>query len=120
MAPSSPTPAGPGSHYTTLGRRTSARQALRRPQYPSQSNSNLPSAAPAPSKYAALDDSSSDEERLRPMKLSALTKALLGGDYGSSSSSTAAPTSSTRRPRPLCAIKNTITTAQPPIITSEC
>ncbi|CAK7271047.1 hypothetical protein SEPCBS119000_004398 [Sporothrix epigloea] len=94
MATLSPTPAGQGSNLSSLGRRTSARQALRRPPSRSQitgvasgtslkRNSNTTaasSAAPAndaQQQYTALDDSSDDEMPI-PMKLSALTKALLG------------------------------------------
>ncbi|CAK7267592.1 hypothetical protein SEPCBS57363_002670 [Sporothrix epigloea] len=94
MATLSPTPAGQGSHMSTVGRRTSARQALRRPPSRSQitavasdsgskRNSNAASANSAATttdtqqQYAALHDSSDDEMPI-PMKLSALTKALLG------------------------------------------
>ncbi|KAK0718933.1 kinase-like domain-containing protein [Apiosordaria backusii] len=92
MATASPTPAGGGSHFTSLGRRTSARQsALRRPTSTSsrpqlsRSESN-PAPQSQPQQIAALHDSSDDEEPVVPMKLSALTKALLndGASEGSS------------------------------------
>ncbi|KAK1764566.1 kinase-like domain-containing protein [Phialemonium atrogriseum] len=99
MATASPTPMGAGSHFTALGRRTSARQALRRPpsrQQLSRSDSNpVPlSAAAAASKeskaqsqqYSTLNDSSDDEIPV-PMKLSALTKALLNDGHASEASS---------------------------------
>ncbi|CAK7201965.1 hypothetical protein SEUCBS139899_004681 [Sporothrix eucalyptigena] len=93
MSTVSPTPAGQGSQFTSLGRRTSARQALRRPPSRSQINGtasgtaskrNSNAAAPnssapatdAQQQYASLHDSSDDEMPI-PMKLSALTKALL-------------------------------------------
>ncbi|KAL1879127.1 hypothetical protein VTK73DRAFT_7246 [Phialemonium thermophilum] len=98
MATTSPTPLGAGSHFTSLGRRTSARQALRRPSLRSQlgrSESN-PSFVPvaAASKdtkaqsqqYSNLNDSSDDEIPV-PMKLSALTKALLNDGHASEASS---------------------------------
>ncbi|KAK0703627.1 hypothetical protein B0T26DRAFT_658449 [Lasiosphaeria miniovina] len=91
----SPTPLGAGSHFTSLGRRTSARQALRRPASRSQlgrSESNpagLSLAAAAgkenrsqSQQYSTLNDSSDDEMPV-PMKLSALTKALLNDGNGS-------------------------------------
>ncbi|CAP67777.1 uncharacterized protein PODANS_1_16610 [Podospora anserina S mat+] len=99
----SPTPVGGGSHLNALGRRTSARQALRRPTSTSlssrpqlgRSESNPAVSAsfsgttsretrahsqPQSNQQpitAALHDSSDDEEPVVPMKLSALTKALL-------------------------------------------
>lgn len=99
MSAASPTPLGAGSHFTSLGRRTSARQALRRPtsrpQFPrSESHpvvsSSTKEAAPTtadgvqsqPQQYDAMHDSSDDEIPV-PMKLSALTKALLN-DGGAS------------------------------------
>jgi len=105
MSAASPTPMGGGSHFTSLGRRTSARQALRRPSSRpqiSRSESN-PVGGPAPStsatresrsqaqsqsqsqpqsqQYVTLNDSSDDEFPV-PMKLSALTKALLNDGHG--------------------------------------
>ncbi|KAL8413852.1 hypothetical protein RB594_005187 [Gaeumannomyces avenae] len=79
----SPTPMGTSSQYA-MGRRTSARQALRRPPSRSQlsrAESNAPtsntnSLGPHPEHFATLNDSSDDEIPV-PMKLSALTKALL-------------------------------------------
>ncbi|KAF3769166.1 kinase-like protein, partial [Cryphonectria parasitica EP155] len=98
MSAASPTPLGAGSHFTSLGRRTSARQALRRPvsrpQFNrSESQPSVPSAREIaasaiegaksqPQQYDAMHDSS-DEEIPVPMKLSALTKALLN-DGGAS------------------------------------
>src|SRR4051794_35840146 len=76
----SPTPAERGSRYASVGRRTSTRLALR-----SQ-----------PAQYRNLDDSS-DDEVLSPMKLSAITKALLGGGHVSDASSTKAPAATARR-----------------------
>ena len=98
MATASPTPMGAGSHFTSLGRRTSARQALRRPnsrQQMSRSESNPgPVSAAAATKepktqsqqYPSLNDSSDDEIPV-PMKLSALTKALLNDGHASEASS---------------------------------
>lgn len=93
MSAASPTPMGPGSHFTSLGRRTSARQALRRPtSRPAFSrsesqpavhsareaplNTNRAESQPQQEQYDATHDSSDDEIPV-PMKLSALTKALL-------------------------------------------
>ncbi|EAQ89242.1 hypothetical protein CHGG_05861 [Chaetomium globosum CBS 148.51] len=76
----SPTPAERGARYAPVGRRTSTRLAQR-----SQ-----------PSQYRNLDDSS-DDEVLSPMKLSAITKALLGGGHVSDASSTNAPAPTARR-----------------------
>jgi serine/threonine-protein kinase TTK/MPS1 len=84
---------GPGSHFTSLGRRTSARQALRKPTSRpafsrSESQPAVQTAREAPlsahcvesqpqqHQYDAMHDSSDDEMPV-PMKLSALTKALL-------------------------------------------
>ncbi|KAK1829892.1 kinase-like domain-containing protein [Podospora conica] len=93
MSGASPTPAGAGSHITTLGRRTSARQALRRPtsrpqlsrseSHPASSAIPVPAARETnsqPQQYSTLNDSSDDEIPV-PMKLSALTKALLGDGH---------------------------------------
>ncbi|OAA65444.1 checkpoint protein kinase [Niveomyces insectorum RCEF 264] len=110
MATASPTPLGQGSHFTSLGRRTSARQALRRPPSRSQMGPTPVAVAPAGSKrsstaatgadsahqppnaYSTLHDSSDDEMPI-PMKLSALTKALLNdGVPTSSNGATAAGT----------------------------
>lgn len=93
MSAASPTPLGPGSHFTSLGRRTSARQALRRPtSRPAFSRSesqpavhsareaplsaNRAESQPQQQQYDTMHDSSDDEIPV-PMKLSALTKALL-------------------------------------------
>ncbi|KAK3298965.1 kinase-like domain-containing protein [Chaetomium fimeti] len=76
----SPTPAERGARYAPMGRRTSTRLAQR-----SQ-----------PSQYRNLHDSS-DDEVLSPMKLSAITKALLGGSNASDGSSTNAPAPTARR-----------------------
>ncbi|KAL1839849.1 hypothetical protein VTJ49DRAFT_1080 [Mycothermus thermophilus] len=83
---------GAGSVYTSLGRRMSARQARRR-----EADENVGPAAPArePKRYHA-DDSTSDLEILHPMKLSALTKALLGDRYGSEQPAPLSPTAATR------------------------
>jgi len=112
MAAASPTPLGPGSHFTSLGRRTSARQALRRPSSSrpalSRSESNPLSGAAAteasraasqPQQYSTMADSSDDEIPV-PMKLSALTKALLGDGHASEASSAAQerPSSPPQRP----------------------
>ncbi|KAL2153972.1 hypothetical protein VTH82DRAFT_2648 [Thermothelomyces myriococcoides] len=69
----SPTPAERNGHQAPMGRRTSTRLALR-----SQT-----------AQYRNLDDSS-DDEVLSPMKLSAITKALLGAGHVSDASSTSA------------------------------
>ncbi|KAJ0114317.1 hypothetical protein J7T55_010706 [Diaporthe amygdali] len=110
MSAASPTPMGAGSHFTSLGRRTSARQALRRPTSRpafsrSESQPAVQSAREAPlsanraesqpqqqQQYDAMHDSSDDEIPV-PMKLSALTKALLN-DGGAND---AAGPSATRR-----------------------
>ncbi|KAK0671423.1 hypothetical protein QBC41DRAFT_363265 [Cercophora samala] len=131
MATTSPTPLGGGSHLNALGRRTSARQsALRRPTSTSSSRPGLsrsesnpavsasftstttsretrahsqPQSNPQP--IAALHDSSDDEEPVVPMKLSALTKALLndgasegGSSGGAQSVVSARPASPPARP----------------------
>ncbi|KAI7783811.1 hypothetical protein LA080_011284 [Diaporthe eres] len=105
MSAASPTPMGPGSHFTSLGRRTSARQALRRPtSRPAFSRSesqpavhsareaplsaNRAESQPQQQQYDAMHDSSDDEIPV-PMKLSALTKALLN-DGGATDASAAA------------------------------
>ncbi|KAK3362994.1 kinase-like domain-containing protein [Lasiosphaeria hispida] len=104
MSAASPTPMGVGSHFTSLGRRTSARQALRRPTSRSQfsrseSNPIGGSATTASEEresrsqsqqYSTLNDSSDDEIPV-PMKLSALTKALLDDGHASEASSAAPP-----------------------------
>lgn len=93
MSAASPTPLGAGSHFTSLGRRTSTRQALRRPvsRHQASRSESQPAAArlrePAPSANNGADSheqqhhdtmhDSSDDEIPAPMKLSALTKALL-------------------------------------------
>lgn len=99
MSAASPTPMGAGSHFTSLGRRTSARQALRRPtsrahvaRSESQpiassardvAHSTIAHGAQSQSQqYDGMHDSSDDEIPV-PMKLSALTKALLN-DGGAS------------------------------------
>lgn len=87
MSAASPTPLGAGSHFTSLGRRTSARQALRRPSsrpYVGRTESQPVASSIRPQsqsqsqaqQYDAMHDSSDDEIPV-PMKLSALTKALL-------------------------------------------
>ncbi|KAL2159249.1 hypothetical protein VTH06DRAFT_2683 [Thermothelomyces fergusii] len=75
----SPTPAERADRQAAVGRRTSTRAALR-----SQ-----------PAQYRNLDDSS-DDEVLSPMKLSAITKALLGAGHVSDASSTGVPASGAR------------------------
>jgi len=114
MSAASPTPMGPGSHFTSLGRRTSARQAVRRPASRSQlgrnesnavgSSASAASAAGRDSKsqsqqYSTLNDSSDDEMPV-PMKLSALTKALLNDGHASEASSTAGPAAADRPQSP--------------------
>lgn len=106
MSAASPTPMGPGSHFTSLGRRTSARQALRRPtSRPAFSRSesqpvvqnareaplsaNRAESQPQQQPYDAMHDSSDDEIPV-PMKLSALTKALLN-DGGATDAAAAPP-----------------------------
>jgi serine/threonine-protein kinase TTK/MPS1 len=97
MAAASPTPMGQGSHFSSLGRRTSARQALRRPtSRPAIGRSGL-NAIPdggdngvrAQSERRSAAHESSDDEIPVPMKLSALTKAILNGGAGSEGSSLA-------------------------------
>ncbi|KAK3936184.1 hypothetical protein QBC46DRAFT_420183 [Diplogelasinospora grovesii] len=114
IATTSPTPMGSGSHFTSLGRRTSARQALRRPPSRSQLSrseanpSGAPSATttakdsrshsqPQSQQYSTLNDSSDDEIPV-PMKLSALTKALLNDSHASRASSLAASAAAAERP----------------------
>ncbi|KLU83472.1 TTK protein kinase [Magnaporthiopsis poae ATCC 64411] len=95
MATASPTPMGTGSQYA-MGRRTSARQALRRPPSRSQlgraelnvSAGNVDSQVSQSQHFSNLNDSSDDEIPV-PMKLSALTKALLD-DGGASAAPRAA------------------------------
>ncbi|KAK4199565.1 kinase-like domain-containing protein [Triangularia verruculosa] len=103
----SPTPAGGGSHLNALGRRTSARQsALRRPTLTSsrpQLSRSESNPASQPQQIVALHDSSDDEEPVVPMKLSALTKALLNdgaseGSGGGAQSAADRPTSPPARP----------------------
>lgn len=102
MSAASPTPLGAGSHFTSLGRRTSTRQALRRPasrnqvsrseSQPAISSAREPTplanngADSQPQQHDPMHDSS-DDEIPAPMKLSALTKALLndGGPTDSQS-----------------------------------
>lgn len=90
MSAASPTPLGAGSHFTSLGRRTSARQALRRPSSRPYAGRTEPQPAvsgvqsqshPQAHQYDAMHDSSDDEIPV-PMKLSALTKALLNDGAG--------------------------------------
>ncbi|KUI65859.1 Serine/threonine-protein kinase MPS1 [Cytospora mali] len=112
MSAASPTPLGAGSHFTSLGRRTSARQALRRPTTrPQVSRTESQPAVPSareippralaaqsqPQQYDAMHDSSDDEIPV-PMKLSALTKALLN-DGGASDAAAAAPPHHQPEPR---------------------
>lgn len=103
MSAASPTPLGAGSHFTSLGRRTSTRQALRRPasrhqvsrseSQPAISSAREPTpsanngADSQPQQHDPMHDSS-DDEIPAPMKLSALTKALLN-DGGPSDSQSA-------------------------------
>ncbi|KAK4127173.1 kinase-like protein [Parathielavia appendiculata] len=68
--------AAKGGQHASLARRTSARLALR-----GQAE-----------QFQTVD--SSDDEMLRPMKLSAITKAILGGSHASDASSADAPASS--------------------------
>lgn len=120
MAAASPTPLGTGSHFTSLGRRTSARQALRsRPtsrlqpgrgeSQPAVSSAQdaaaaaaFESAQPEAQQYDAMHDSSDDEIPV-PMKLSALTKALLNDGSASDGASIAAhrqPSLPDQQPQP--------------------
>lgn len=121
MASTSPTPLGSGSHFTSMGRRTSARQALRRPTSrpgfgrsetapmggstaaPStrrESQSRSQSQAQSQQQYSTLHDSSDDEIPV-PMKLSALTKALLNdGQDSAAPSSIPGPTATSRAQSP--------------------
>ncbi|PSR88927.1 kinase-like domain-containing protein [Coniella lustricola] len=112
MAAASPTPLGTGSHFTSMGRRTSARQALRsrpvsrlqvgRGESPSAASNARDAATSAfesadsySQQYDAMHDSSDDEIPV-PMKLSALTKALLNDG----STSDGAPVATHRQPSP--------------------
>lgn len=92
MAAASATPLGAGSQFSSVGRRISTRQTTRR--FPSKSRSSgaeasdrgyssadggiaaIPASRTAPDDYVEMNESS-DEEIPVPMKLSALTKALL-------------------------------------------
>lgn len=75
MSTASPTPMGTAS-VAGLVRRTSQRQALRRPTSRSQLSHAEPNNKKSDSQSYAANDSSDDEIPV-PMKLSALTKALL-------------------------------------------
>ncbi|KAL0474873.1 kinase-like protein [Neurospora intermedia] len=86
MSSISPTPMGGGSHFTSMGRRTSARQALRRPPSRPMLNRNESNPQSQSQQYSNLNDSSDDEIPV-PMKLSALTKALLNDGHASEASS---------------------------------
>lgn len=131
MATVSPTPAGQGSQFTSMGRRTSARQALRRPPSRSQMsaaasgtaskrNSNAAAAGPAGAadaqqQYTTLHDSSDDEMPI-PMKLSALTKALLSDgasapEGGAAAAATAASTGASVAPRRRSALNRSTSSA---------
>lgn len=84
MATASPIPMG-SSHSMAPSRKPSLRSGLRRAPSKSQldrAQSNLSSTtrAPARAQYAVKDADSSDDEIPVPMKLSALTKALLNDD----------------------------------------
>ncbi|KAH8885112.1 kinase-like protein [Thozetella sp. PMI_491] len=95
MVAASPTPMGAGSHFTSLGRRTSARQALRRPtsrpqlsrseSQPVANSAAVPAGrdakAQSQSQQQQYNGESSDDEIFVPMKLSAYTKALLGDGH---------------------------------------
>src|SRR5271163_4897543 len=78
MAMASPTPLG-SSHFASLSRRPSSRQAYR--QHPSRPHINRaePVAIETNGRHYSLNDSSDDEIPM-PMKFSALTKALLNDD----------------------------------------
>ncbi|KAK4182694.1 hypothetical protein QBC35DRAFT_146823 [Podospora australis] len=98
MTALSPTPMGGGSNFTSLGRRTSARQASRRPTTSStsrpqlgRSESNPVGAALKSTTTSAARDihDSSDDEMPKPMILSAITKAFL--DNPNSAESEVAP-----------------------------
>ncbi|KAK0655590.1 kinase-like domain-containing protein [Cercophora newfieldiana] len=135
MSAASPTPLGAGSHFTSMGRRTSARQALRRPtsrQQLSRSESNpvgnaAPPMMPAagkdakshsqPQQYSTLNDSSDDEMPV-PMKLSALTKALLNDGHASEASSSAAPAAGDRPSSPPARPSSRVMTRRNALATS--
>jgi serine/threonine-protein kinase TTK/MPS1 len=81
MATASPTPMGSG-HFSAPTRKPSLRSGLRRatsrPQLDRAQSNPAPSGhASSKSQYAATNADSSDDEIPVPMKLSALTKALL-------------------------------------------
>ncbi|KAJ1307919.1 hypothetical protein OPQ81_001996 [Rhizoctonia solani] len=78
MSAASPTPLGAGSHFTSLGRRTSARQALRRPASRPQFNRS----ESQPSVPSAREIAASAIEGAKSQPQHALTKALLndGGE----------------------------------------
>ena len=86
MSSISPTPMGAGSHFTSMGKRTSARQALRRPPSRPMLNRSESNPQSQSQQYSNVNDSSDDEIPV-PMKLSALTKALLNDGHASEASS---------------------------------
>ena len=75
MATASPTPMS--SHFASLSRRPSSRQAYRQPPSRPQLNRN---EAQLPGKDARYFDVESDDEIPLPMKFSALTRALLNDE----------------------------------------
>ncbi|KAL2759115.1 hypothetical protein ACRALDRAFT_2098349 [Sodiomyces alcalophilus JCM 7366] len=111
MAAASPTPMG-NAHEPRLLRRTSQRQALRRPpsrqqlsHNPSQPSRSADDGPMAPTKHESQQYSineSSDDEIPVPMKLSALTKALLKDD-GPEAPRPASPPRTRRRASNLAA-----------------
>ena len=88
MSSISPTPMGAGSHFTSMGRRTSTRQALRRPPSRPMLNRSESNPQSQSQQYSNVNDSSDDEIPV-PMKLSAFTKALLNDGHASEASSLA-------------------------------
>ncbi|KAI2472155.1 kinase-like protein [Annulohypoxylon bovei var. microspora] len=79
MSSASPTPAASGHHSTAVARKSSLRSGLRRPQI-NRAETNPVSSAAHGSKSQFAGNDSSDDEIPVPMKLSALTKALLNDE----------------------------------------
>ncbi|KAI1375592.1 kinase-like protein [Hypoxylon crocopeplum] len=84
MASALPTPGASNNHLATLTRKSSLRSGLRRapsrPQLSRAESNPVPPAHGSKSQYTGND--SSDDEIPVPMKLSALTKALLNDEGG--------------------------------------
>lgn len=130
MSVASPTPIGAGSQISSLGRRTSARQALRRPpsrpqlsrseSNPVASSKDGKAAGARSQQYSTLNDSSDDEMPV-PMKLSALTKALLddGGAPASASEGVNAVSTAHRPSSPPARPESRVMTRRRSVLTKS-